>query len=401
MPKLKYLLLNRRGNFAVAAALMAVPLGLALGLSIDFTNAVVWKSKLQEIADSAAIAAVENHEANEQAVQVAKDWALANRSFVIDLAVDANISTPAYALREVVVEISARMPTLFMNLAGIQTIELHVAATARKSAPDYCIYALDPDSDGTMAVIGSGGVSVSNCGVQVNSSSANALRHVGTGKIVAGKISVVGDYQGGGYSVVPKTNQPLLADPLVDIPEPVPPRGCDYNNQILSGVTIPAGRVFCGSISFDGDVILSPGVHYFHKAVVSVDSNADLKGDEVTIYLDSGSSMIQSPGNGSVRLSAPKDGIYAGLAIFGSRELSDATPALSFSGNKNYRIDGTIYLPRHRIRMKGTHDFKLIAKIGWIVAWQFLHTGNSSVSLDISGTPPPNGLGNSAIVLFR
>ncbi|TKB31331.1 MAG: hypothetical protein E5W69_01975, partial [Mesorhizobium sp.] len=115
MPKLKYLLLNRRGNFAVAAALMAVPLGLALGLSIDFTNAVVWKSKLQEIADSAAIAAVENHEANEQAVQVAKDWALANRSFVIDLAVDANISTPAYALREVVVEISARMPTLFMN----------------------------------------------------------------------------------------------------------------------------------------------------------------------------------------------------------------------------------------------------------------------------------------------
>lgn len=401
MPKLKELLLNRRGNFAVAAALMAVPLSLALGLGIDFTNAAFWKSRLQEVADSAALAAVETDEGNEEAVQAAKDWALGNGSFATNIVVDANITAPASVLREAEVEISAGMPTVFMSLAGIKTIELHVAATARKSAPDYCIYVLDPDSNGALMVTGSGGVSAPNCGIQVNSSDMNALRHVGTGKIVARKISVVGNYQGGGYSVTPKTNQPLLADPLVHIPEPVPPNGCDYNNQMLSDVTIPAGRVFCGSISFDGHVVLSPGVHYFHNAVVSIDSNADLKGDDVTIFLDSESSIIQSPGNGSVRLSAPKDGIYAGLAIFGSREVSGAIPTVSFSGNKNYAIDGTIYLPRHRIRMKGTHDLKLIAKTGWIVVWQFLHTGDSSMSLDIDGIPPPNGLGNSAIVLVR
>jgi hypothetical protein len=170
---------------------------------------------------------------------------------------------------------------------------------------------------------------------------------------------------------------------------------------MLSDVTIPAGRVFCGSISFDGDVTLSPGVHYFHNAIVGIGSNVDLKGDGVTIFLDAGSSIVQSPGNGSVRLSAPKDGTYAGFSIFGSREVSDAIAKVSFSGNKNCLIDGTIYLPRHQIRMKGTHDLKLIAKTGWIVAWQFLHTGDSSMSLDINGAPPPKGLGNSAIVLFR
>ncbi|MBZ9882706.1 Tad domain-containing protein [Mesorhizobium sp. CA10] len=401
MPKLKDLLLDRRGNIAVAAALMVVPLGVALGLGVDFTNAVVWKSRLQEIADSAALAAVESDETNEVAAQAAKDWALGNSSFAADIIVDADVTTPSSTLQEAVVKISAGLPTAFMTLAGFQKIDIQVTATARKSAPDYCIYALDPDSNGALTVTGSGGISVPNCGIQVNSSGGSALRHVGSGKIIARKISVVGSYQGGGYSVTPKTNEPLLTDPLITLPEPIPPNGCDYNNQVLSDITIPAGRVFCGSIGFDGDVTLAPGIHYFHNAVVAIGSDVDLKGNEVTIFLDSGSSIIQSPGNGSVRLSAPKDGVYSGLSIFGSRQESDRTPAVSFSGNKNYLVDGVIYLSHHRFRMKGTHDLKLVAKTGWLIAWQLLFSGDSSVSVDASETSVRKGLRNSEVVLLR
>src|SRR5207247_3419500 len=120
-----------------------------------------------------------------------------------------------------------------------------------------------------------------------------------------------------------------------------------------------------------------------------------------TIFLYSGSSIIQSPGNGSVRLSAPTDGIYSGLAIFGSRGASDAVGTISLSGNKNYSVNGTIYLPHHRLRMKGTRDLKAIAKSGWIVAWQILFSGDSSVSIGVDGTSPAKGLRNPEVVLLR
>ncbi|OHV63914.1 hypothetical protein LCM4577_11470 [Mesorhizobium sp. LCM 4577] len=401
MRRLAKLLRNERGNLAVAAALLAVPLGLVLGLSVDLTNAIFWKSRLQEIADTAALTAVESDRENEDAVKSAKDWALANGDFATNLIVDADITKTDSALREANVEISARMPTFFMGLAGIQTIDLHVKAMARKTAPDYCVYALDPESSGALTVTGAGGVSAQNCGIQVNSSSTTALRHVGGGKIAASKISVAGGYQGGGYSVKPIPNQPQLADPLIEIPEPVLPTGCDYNNEALADVSMPAGRTFCGSISFDGNATFSPGIYYFHNAVVGIGSDANLKGNGVTLFLDAGSSIIQSPGNGSVRLSAPKDGVYSGLAIFGSREKSDRIATISFSGNKNYSVNGTIYLPHHRLRMKGTHDLKTIVKSGWVVAWQILYSGDSSLSIDADRPFAAKGFPNAAVVLLR
>ncbi|MDX8527026.1 pilus assembly protein TadG-related protein [Mesorhizobium sp. MSK_1335] len=401
MRRLEELLRNKCGNFAVAAALMAVPLGLALGLSIDLTNTFFSRSRLQEIADAAALVGVESEAGNEEAVQAAKDWAIANSGSWTDIVVDADITKPDNGQREAVVKISARMPTFFVSLAGIQTIDLHAKATARKTAPDYCLYALDPNSSGALTVTGSGGVSAPDCGIQVNSSSERALKHVGNGRITASKISVVGAYQGGGFSVTPKTNQPQLVDPLADTPEPVLPSGCAYNNEVLADIQIPAGRTFCGSISFDGDVTLSPGIHYLHNAVVSIGSNAGLSGDGVTIFLDRGSSIIQSPGNGSVRLSAPTDGIYSGIAIFGSRRASDAVATLSFIGNKNYLVNGAIYLPHHRLRMKGTHDLKAIVKSGWVVAWQILYSGDSTVSIGADGAFSAKGLQNPEVVLLR
>ena len=401
MRKLKDLLLDRRGNIAVAAALVALPLCLVLGVSIDLTNAVTFKSRLQELADSAALAAIESEGEDEEAILAAKNLALGNGSLDVGAVVEVDITTPTPVSREVAVDIAAAMPTQFMNLAGIRAISLHVTAKARKAPPEYCIYALDPDSTGALSVAGLGKVSVPNCGIQVNSSSPKALRHVGAGKIAATKISVVGNYQGGGYSVPPKTNQPSLADPLVSTPEPVPPIGCDYNNQMLSDVTIPAGRVFCGSIDFGGKVVLSPGVHYFHNAVVGIANNAKITGKEVTLFVDSKSSIIQAGGNGAMDLSAPTSGVYTGIAIFGSRTALAALPTISLATNKNYSINGTIYSPMHRLKMKGIYDKKLATDLGWIVAWQFSYNGDSSVNLNGYSGTPPKGLGDAAIVLLQ
>jgi hypothetical protein len=401
MQKLKDLLLDRRGNFAVAAALAALPLCLVLGVSVDLTNTLTWKSRLQELADSAALAAIESEGGDEEAILAAKNLALGNGSFAVGAVVEVDMTTPTPASREAAVEITAAMPTDFMSLAGIRSISLHVTAKARKAPPEYCIYALDPDSTGALSVTGLGKVSVPNCGIQVNSSSPKALRHVGAGKIAATKISVVGNYQGGGYSVSPKTNQPSLADPLVSTPEPVPPDGCDYSNQTLSDVTIPAGRVFCGSIEFGGKVVLSPGVHYFHNAIVGITNNAKITGKEVTIFVDSKSSIIQAGGNGAMELSAPTSGVYTGIAIFGSRTILTALPTISLATNKNYSINGTIYSPMHRLKMKGTSDKKLSTDLGWIVAWQFSYNGDSSVNLNGYSGTPPKGLGDAAIALLQ
>ncbi|MER8722424.1 pilus assembly protein TadG-related protein [Mesorhizobium sp. M0999] len=401
MRMLKDLLLDRSGNFAVAAALVALPLCLVLGVAVDLTSAVTWKSRLQELADSAALAAIESDGGDEEAVAAAKNIALGNGSFAVGAVVEVDITTPTPVSREAAVEIAATMPTDFMNLAGIQAISLHVTAKARKAPPEYCIYALDPDSTGALSVTGLGKVSVPNCGIQVNSSSPEALRHVGAGKIAATKVSVVGNYQGGGYSVSPKTNQPFLADPLVSTPEPVPPTGCDYSNQALSDVTIPAGRVFCGSIDFGGKIVLSPGVHYFHNAIVGISNNAKITGKEVTIFVDSKSSIIQAGGNGAMELSAPTSGVYTGIAIFGSRTALPLLPTISLAINKNYSVNGTIYSPMHHLKMKGTNDKKLATGLGWIVAWQFSYNGDSSVNLDGYSGTPPKGLGDAAIALLQ
>ncbi|WJI43094.1 pilus assembly protein TadG-related protein [Mesorhizobium sp. C120A] len=133
MRKLKDLLLDRSGNFAVAAALVALPLCLVLGVAIDLTSAVTWKSRLQELADSAALAAIESDGGDEEAVAAAKNIALGNGSFAVGAVVEVDITTPTPVSREAAVEIAATMPTDFMNLAGIQAISLHVTAKARKA----------------------------------------------------------------------------------------------------------------------------------------------------------------------------------------------------------------------------------------------------------------------------
>ncbi|MER9105642.1 Tad domain-containing protein [Mesorhizobium sp. M0510] len=370
-------------------------------MAVDFTAASNWRSRLQEVADSAALAAMGSEEGEEKTVQTAKSFVLSNGSFAAHLTVDVSIASSTPVSREVAVEIAAEIPTQFMSLVGLRTIEIKVKANARKAAPDYCIYALDPYSYGAMTVAGLGNLSMPNCGIQVNSSDPRALRHIGSGKIAATKISVVGNYEGGGYTANPKTNQPPLDDPLVSTPEPVLPSHCDYENQMLSDVEIPAGRVFCGSIIFSGKISLAPGTHYFNNAVVGFSNNCRLVGHEIIIYVSSRTSIIQAGGNGRLEITPPTSGIYSGIAIFGSRTAAPGElPIVSLAVNKNYSIKGTIYLPNHNLTLTGTVDRKLDAIFGFVVAWQVSYSGNSDLLSDGFTSKPPEGLGNSSIVLL-
>src|SRR5690606_37178551 len=102
------------------------------------------------IADAAALSAVANEETEDET----KRWIRDSSSAASDALLEVEIAKLASGDRRAIVRISSEMPTLFMGLAGIETVRLRVTASARRTL-DYCVYALDPDSYGSLTVSGS------------------------------------------------------------------------------------------------------------------------------------------------------------------------------------------------------------------------------------------------------
>jgi Flp pilus assembly protein TadG len=148
---------DRRGAVAVTYAIACVPIMLAVGAGIDYSYAAMVRTKLNALADAAALSAVNQASMSLSVKSAKRDAEKLFNAQAKSLKRTKNIDVTATITqtgneRKAVVVYSANVPTTFMGLAGIQTVEVAGTSTAASATPTYIDFYLLLDNTPSMGV---------------------------------------------------------------------------------------------------------------------------------------------------------------------------------------------------------------------------------------------------------
>ncbi|MEK7423368.1 MAG: hypothetical protein AAB131_05940, partial [Actinomycetota bacterium] len=233
------------------------------------------------------------------------------------------------------------------------------------------IMVLNPTAHGALTLIGGADIEVPGS-VTVNSSSGAAIVAIGHSSITAATIGVVGgvfSIGGSTFSPAPTTGIAAVADPLASLPAPAP--GTSRGSVACGGnsdMTLLPGS-YSKILAFGNcDLTLQPGEYTIAGGGFAVTGNASITGSEVLIYNATGGgkqSKMVLVGNGSVSLTPPSSGTFAGVSIFQAR--NNYQP-ISLIGHATLDggVGGTVYAPKAQITMFGsgmTHATLIVDKL--------------------------------------
>jgi hypothetical protein len=260
--------------------------------------------------------------------------------------------------------------------------------TVNLSASGASVYVLDPSAGGALSLSGTASINVAG-DVVVDSNSSSAILASGSTKVTATSgVLVVGSVSKSGAASVTKTGTPgATGDPLASLPLPGSPTLTNYGSETVSGnsvATIGPGIYSQITVTGSGKLTMSPGTYIIQSggftasgaAVVSfgagsyilegggfsVTGSAAISGTGVTIFnvgssynpstgTDGGSfGAVTLSGAGTVSLSPPSSGTYAGILMYQAR---DNAKALTFSGSAMQGITGTIYAAAAQLVQSG------------------------------------------------
>lgn len=146
-----------RGNVAITFGLSLIPLSIATGAALDYTNASLAKTKLDAIADAAALVAVNSASMDETAAnaeKIAKDFFNAQASAVKS----ANLGTVSVNIKETTkgrsstVTYQAAVPTTLIAVIGVKDMAVGGSAIAASAQPTYIDFHLLLDNTPSMGL---------------------------------------------------------------------------------------------------------------------------------------------------------------------------------------------------------------------------------------------------------
>ncbi len=223
------------------------------------------------------------------------------------------------------------------------------------------VYVLDPTASGALSLSLNAAINTPG-DVVVDSSSASAISASGNASITAHSVQVVGGVSVSGTAKVTKTGTPsVTGDPLAGLPAPSTTGLTNYGAVNLSGnssQTLNPGIYTKIAASLNAKLTLNPGIYIIEGGGLTATGNASISGTGVLIF-NAGSNYPNTGGtygsialscNGTLSLSAPTTGTYAGIVIFQSR---DNPTALSLSGNAVAGLAGTVYAPKAQLSLSG------------------------------------------------
>lgn len=349
------LLRCRSGNFGLMAALVMVPLMLAVGFAIDFAAAHSRKTAMQNAADAAALAAAVERAGGEDAVAHKFLAAHLGSSTAInaegtpgwDHQVTVNRDTVAVAVED-------DYQTAIMQIFGFRTIPISAyAKAARSTGGSACILILDPGKADALKIINANAVT-SECGFQVNSSHAQRAFYLANqGKFSAPSIAVHGGSKLDGKMISPPPvdGSPPVADPLAGMAEPVA-RTAACTSQSLKtinsdGKTTIGPGVYCGGLTLNAsdDVTLKPGIYTFRGGALTLNTSAKVMGKDVQFYFEDAQSPLLLNGAAILQISAPTTGKHAGILMFQGRQAKDSNVQFRINTSAGSFYTGAIYLP--------------------------------------------------------
>jgi hypothetical protein len=376
---------DSRGNFALGTCIMLFPLMGAVGVAVDVTNMHLEKSRLQSALDAASmgIAVKVNSGLTDSELQAYGDNLL--KANLASLDINAN-DVPSLVYHGIGMEQdgtqSLRTETriayryLVPRLVGDPTstnILVH-SRISSNNGDTACVYALNRTAPRAFEAAGSTAVSMDGCIIASNSSATDAIYVGGDASLEADCLQSSGGIVATSGLITDcehnRLNAWRLPDPWGNLKEPVPP--ILYPNPGKNDLNLRPGRY--RNLDLNGDKTLEPGLYYVEG---SLSVKGTVTGTGVTIFMADGGITVN--GNGSLSLSAPQTGDYAGMLIMSART---NTASHLFNGNGATDLDGVLYFPYGALTYNGNNGSNSTCMR--IVADTIKMSGNSNIKSDCS-----------------
>lgn len=370
---------RRRAKVAVFVALCLSGMVGVAAIALDGGVLLDDQHQLQAVADAAAMAAAidlyANYSTNQgtdpagTAAQSAQTTAVTNgygngtngTTVTVNIPPKSGAFSGHAGYAEVIIQYN--QSRYFSSLFAPEAIAVVARAVARGMQTPYSkagILLLDPSGAGAFNDQGNG-VTVSGAPILVNSSSSQAVTLSGNALVTVPEMDIVGNYtiSGGNASINGSVSSGTTAspDPMATLPVP---NSSTLTVQSTSKLSYSGGSYTLSPGVYDGGLALSssakvtlqPGVYYLNGGGLNISGQASLIGSGVMIYNNplSNSDAISISGTGTISLSPPTSGTYAGLTIFQNRS---STVPLSVSGGSNMSISGTFYSAAARLNISG------------------------------------------------
>lgn len=383
---------NERGQALILIVFAIIGLVGITALAVDGGNAYVEQRRTQNAADTVALggalARLRGNTWISESYNIASANGFNNDGVTNSVSITSPPSAGPYAgdSEYIQVRITYKVPTYFAGVVGIREITVSSEAVSRTKRSEIkeilegnAIVSLAPKSDcnnnRAFWVHGESTLDISGGGIFINSNNKEcALTTNGNGsiRIQGGGISIVGGAKIQKPNLItpfpPKTNTPPLSYPP---PFFMPDVGCsDSVSQIQEdGVTMSPGN-------YDEDIFPPDGVQFLEKGTYCINGDffvdGYLEGNGVVIKMESG--RIRFGGSATVILSAPKSGDLAGLLIYAPIE---NTNRMSFSGDLESNLQGTILMPGAEIHLNGGDS-----PVGYrsqIIGYRIISNGQSNI----------------------
>jgi len=346
------------GQALVFVALGMVLLSAVLGLAVDIGYMRFLKRRIQTAADSAAIAAAA--EINYGDVTAAAKADAASNGFT-DQANGVTITVnnpPASGPNQgvqgyVEVLISKSQPTFFIRVVpgGSTSSTVTARAVGRLGNAKGCMYSLQSSLGGSGVTIHHGSVvNAQNCAIIDN---GNLTVHSGA-TLTASAIGVGGTVSNFGSPVTPtpQTGMVLASDPLAYLAAPAT-GPCTTLPTINSGTVQVFQGDYCAiNVTGNGNVNFNPGTYVINGNGVPcnggppttgfcINTTGTVTGAGVTFY-NTNNTAVTIHSAGSINLTAPASGAYAGILFFQDRSNSSGA---TVNGGNSPRFEGALYFP--------------------------------------------------------
>lgn len=456
---------QRGGQAAVMMALSLTATFALLGFTVDVGSSYYQKQKALAAAESAALAAA-TYAANAGGITCNTNGVTCNGTLTscssittgalyagcqyaeqngfaasaIQLAANTNTppcapcTTPSYWVQAVV---STTNHNLFLGIAGVPTaaainaqafagVNSSTTGGSGSSVPADCMWVLDP-SDPQSLLVSSGGVTLSSCAAQVNSTAnqsgtvngwqpTNEAANANGSSTLSGTFNVVGGASynqnycpsGGPF----KCAAASVADPLANLRQvneatDIGTTSCTQSSQYNppNGTTVIPSGIYCGGINIGNSnatvSFQTGGIFEIRNGNFTIsNANGTVTGTNVMFWFTntSNSSTVHTAADpvitintSAVNFSAPSSGTFKGILFYGDR--NGKTPTTTVANGATYNaiqagaspnLTGTFYFPVGGILYSGqaTNNNGHIA----LIAYSIEINGQSALTWDSSGT---------------
>ena len=424
---------KEQGSIIVFFAIILISVLAFAGMAIDGGYLFLQRAKLQNAADSSALACVTNPSSLPCPASGGNIYPLTNPenfTMVIQNPGDNSLCPdPTSQSKCARATAQTTWNTFFIQVVGINNLTIQASAIAGMVGQNACMETLGTSGTG-ISKTGSGNITTVNCGISVNQTGVS-IRNTGSGDILSNSIQVRGSVNNVGSGIVSPTTQisAAVTDPFLSEPAPIftpPPPGTCTQSTLLSysgsvSHTVPAGN-YCGGVSNTGTgnitlnpgyyngvstsgsarVTFNPGNYVIYGSGINVNGSGpvslgsgtyviygggadftgsgNVSGNSVLIYNTGNATYppaaLNATGSGGFNLSGPTTGPNAGMLFFQS---ASNTNDINIVGSGSSTLSGNIYAPTAGVNLTGSAGATL--PIGKIIANNITMTGSGAISV--------------------